>query len=254
MSEVLALCYHAVSPTWPAPHSIPPDRFEAQLRGLTERGYRGATFSDAITATRPGRTLAVTFDDAYRSVFELARPILAKLGLPGTVFVPTAYAGSERPMAWPGVDQWVGGPHERELIPMSWEELAILAQEGWEIGSHTHTHPRLPQLDPQALRGELTRSRAECEERLERPCRSLAYPYGDHSPEVVAATIAAGYETAGAVSGRVRTPHAHLWPRDGIYRDDGAVTFRVKVSPLVRRLRRSHAWRARFLFRRRRSA
>ena len=90
--------------------------------------------------------LAVTFDDAYRSVIELAFPILSRLGLVGTVFVPTRFAGGEEPMSWPGIDQWVGGPHERELVPMSWEELGRLAEAGWEIGSPHVSHPRLTQV------------------------------------------------------------------------------------------------------------
>jgi peptidoglycan/xylan/chitin deacetylase (PgdA/CDA1 family) len=46
----------------------------------------------------------VTFDDAYRSVVEVARPILARLGVSGTVFVP--YIGLERPIA--GRDRSMG--------------------------------------------------------------------------------------------------------------------------------------------------
>jgi len=254
VSDVLVLCYHAVSPSWPSGLAIAPEVLERQLASLVAKGYRGATFNQAVLDPPAPRTVAITFDDAYRSVHELARPVLARLGLPGTVFVPTAFAGTEAPMAWPGIDQWLGTEHERELIPMSWEELRELDAEGWEVGSHTESHPRLPRLEGDALRGELERSRAECEEQLAAPCRSIAYPFGDHSPAVVAAAGAAGYETAGAVAGRVRTSEPLLWPRDAIYRHDSAVTFRIKVSPLVRRIRRSHAWRARFLLRRRRTA
>jgi peptidoglycan/xylan/chitin deacetylase (PgdA/CDA1 family) len=254
VSDVLVLCYHGVSRTWPTGLAIDPEVLERQLAGLVAKGYQGATFTQAVLDPPAPRTLAVTFDDAYRSVHELALPVLARLGLPGTVFVPTAFAGTEAPMAWPGIDQWLGTEHERELIPMSWEELRELQAEGWEVGSHTESHPRLPRLEGDALRGELERSRVECEEQLGVPCRSIAYPFGDHSPAVVAAAGAAGYETAGAVAGRVRTPEPLLWPRDALYRHDSVLTFRLKVSPLVRRLRRSHAWRARFLLRRRRPA
>ena len=54
-------------------------------------------------------------------------------------------------MAWPGIDQWLGGPHEAELMPMSWDELRRLAEAGWEIGSHSRTHPMLTQLDDQSV-------------------------------------------------------------------------------------------------------
>ena len=150
-------------------------------------------------------------------------------------------------MAWPGIDHWIGGPHEDELVPMSWEELGRLADDGWEIGSHTRTHPRLPQIEQAALAEELAGSRAECEAQLSTPCTSLAYPYGDHDPAVVEATRAAGYTAAGALGGRVRSASAMQWPRVGIYHADGDLRFGLKASRSVRRLRASRAWRIRFL-------
>ena len=252
MSDVLVLCYHAMSRDWGAGFSATPDRLEAQIGSLLERGYEGATFSDAVNRPVAERTLAVTFDDSYRSVFELAAPVLARLGVPGTVFVPTAAAGSERPMAWPGIDHWLGGPHEQELMPMSWDELRELAKAGWEIGSHTRTHPRLPELEDEELRTELEGSRIDIEERIDGPCTSIAFPYGDFDARVVAATRAAGFTAAGALAGRVREPGALSWPRVGIYYRDVGLRFRAKASPAVRRFRATRLWRVRFLLRRRR--
>lgn len=91
----MVLCYHAVSETWPAKIAVKPDQLEEQLRLLLRRGYSGATFTEAATAPANGKLLAVTFDDAFRSVLEYAFPILSRLGLPGTVFVPTSFPGSE---------------------------------------------------------------------------------------------------------------------------------------------------------------
>jgi peptidoglycan/xylan/chitin deacetylase (PgdA/CDA1 family) len=243
VSDVLVLSYHAVSERWPAALSVTPDRFESQLRTLVERGYAGATFGDAIAA-RPARskTVAVTFDDGYRSVLSLARPILRELGLPATVFVPTDFVGSGRPMSWPGIDRWLGGEHEPELVPLSWEELGELRAAGWEIGSHTCTHPHLTRLADDALAEELGRSRERCEEMLGAPCRSLAYPYGDHDDRVVEAARAAGYDRACIVPKRLTPPSRLLWPRVGIYHDDGDAAFRLKVSRTVRRLRASPVW------------
>src|SRR6266511_3468208 len=159
-AEVLVLCYHAVSASWPCVMSVTPERMKEQLRMLIDRGYRGATFSDAVSEAPGPRTLAVTFDDAFRSVYELAFPILSELGLPGTVFVPTAKIGTEEPMAWPGIDEWVGGPYEEELVGMTWDHLEELHSAGWEIGSHTCSHPVLTLIDASALEQELRRSRA----------------------------------------------------------------------------------------------
>jgi peptidoglycan/xylan/chitin deacetylase (PgdA/CDA1 family) len=242
VSRVIVLCYRAVSESWPADLSVMPRELERHLRLLVSRGYRSATFTEAIRTTRADRTVALTFDDAYRSVFELAFPILSRLGFRGTVFVPSAFAGSDSPMAWPGIDHWLGGPHEAELLPMSWNQLCSLAEAGWEIGSHTSTHPRLTRLDDESLAHELAGSRRECEERLGRPCRSLAYPYGDHDQRVVQAAREAGYATAGTLPAGWHPSDPLRWPRIGVYHGDDGVRFRLKVSPAVRRLRAGRAW------------
>ena len=228
------LCYHAVSETWPADLSTTPEAIERQLAALVDRGYRGVTFSEAVEGGADKR-VAVTFDDAYRSVTELALPILDRLGLPGTVFVPTAHVGSEAPMAWAGIDRWLGGPHEQEMLCMSREQLRDLDRRGWEIGAHTHTHPRLSQLAEAELPGELELPRRLLAEWLGKPCRSFAYPYGDFSPAVVRAARAAGYSSAATLAASVPTRDPLLWPRVGVYHGDAKWRFRLKATPLARK-------------------
>jgi peptidoglycan/xylan/chitin deacetylase (PgdA/CDA1 family) len=242
MRDVLVLCYHAVSDRWTARLSIAPNLLEEQLRFLVSRGYHGATFHDAVTAPTAARTLAVTFDDAFLSVYEHAFPILSRLGLPGTVFVPTRLIGTGAPMAWPGVDEWVGGPYEPELVGMSWDQVEELAAAGWEIGSHTRSHPRLTAIEAGALVDELEGSRSDCEERLRRPCPSLAYPYGAVDERVAMAAGVAGYSTAAGLPGRSERPERLRWPREGIYVYDDMRKFRRKVSPRLRRARGSAVW------------
>ena len=90
-------------------------------------------------------------------------------------------------MAWPGIDGWLGTEHEHELQPLSWDELRRLQDAGWEIGSHACSHPYLTRLGDDELERELGESRRRLETELGRPCRSLAYPYGDHDERVVRA-------------------------------------------------------------------
>jgi peptidoglycan/xylan/chitin deacetylase (PgdA/CDA1 family) len=241
--DLLVLCYHAVSPTWPAALSVTPLELERQLRYLVGRGYEGATFSEALSHPPARRTLAVTFDDGFSSVRELAFPTLERLGLPATVFVTTDFMGTDGPMSWPGIDDWLGTRHEAELTAMSWDDIRLLAGAGWEIGSHTRSHPRLADLDREELADELRGSRQECERQLDLPCRAVAYPYGAADARVVAAACDAGY-LAGA---GLRTPYrldTRRWPRIGVYRGDTPARFRLKTSPLLRRLRRRQIWRS----------
>jgi peptidoglycan/xylan/chitin deacetylase (PgdA/CDA1 family) len=237
LSEVLVLCYHAVSESWESELAVTPEQLERQVTILLERGYEPARFLDAVAAPPAPRTLAITFDDAYRSVYELARPVLQGLGATASVYAPTDWIGSERPMQWPGIDSWLGTPQEEELQPMGWGELGELCEAGWEVGSHTRSHPRLTELDDELLTAELEGSRLACAAGLDRPCETIAYPYGDVDDRVVAATAAAGYRAAGALPHAPHAAEALRWPRIGIYRWDGPTRFRLKVSPLVRRAR-----------------
>jgi peptidoglycan/xylan/chitin deacetylase (PgdA/CDA1 family) len=239
MQDLLVLCYHAVSPSWPAALSVTPEALESQLAELARRGYRGARFSDALSGKLRGRVVSITFDDNYRSVLELAKPILDRHGYPGTLFVPTDWPGGTQPMRWPGIDSWLGTSHEHELAALTWQELRELADGGWEIGSHTCSHPHLPELDDATLVRELRDSRARIEAEVGVGCTSLAYPYGAHDARVTDATREAGYRWAGTIP-RVLGSLAPLsWPRAPIYHDDDMRRFRAKVSPAVRRLRAS---------------
>jgi peptidoglycan/xylan/chitin deacetylase (PgdA/CDA1 family) len=240
--DLIVLCYHAVSEDWRAPMAVTPKRLDSQLAHLAKRGYRGVTFAEAIGGERGGKRVAVTFDDGYRSVVRLARPILESHDMPATVFVTTDFIGSEQPMSWSGIDRWLSGPHASELTPMSWKEASDLTEIGWEIGSHSCSHPQLTQVDAAQLRVELEGSRAACEQFLGRRCESFAYPYGDVDLRVMEAVMAAGYSAAAAVTADIDHPSPYRWPRVGVYQIDGGRSFRLKVSRPLRRLQRSHAW------------
>jgi peptidoglycan/xylan/chitin deacetylase (PgdA/CDA1 family) len=237
--DVIVLCYHAVSPGWGADLSVSPGTLDAQIGYLVGRGWRSTTFSDAVVSASPGKLLAITFDDAFASVKDLAWPIVRNHGAVATVFAPTAFMDNHTNLEWAGIDHWKNSADSDELRAMDWDDLGELAQDGWEIGSHTCTHPHLTQLDDDALDHELRASRAICADRLGRPCRAIAYPYGDINPRVVAAAAAAGYETGARLSRDLRPSGPLSHPRIGLYHLDDWSRFRVKMAGPIRRLRAS---------------
>lgn len=249
-SDVAILCYHAVSEDWPNVAAIDRATLERQVGHLLKRGYRPRTLSQAFSPGAQGRSLVVTFDDAFRSVLERGLPVLERLGVPATLFVPTDFAAEAAPMTWSSLAQWQGGRFEEELRCMSWEEVRRLATVGWEIGSHTCSHPKLTEIGAEAAAAELERSRAACEEALQQPCTTFAYPFGAHDGEVVELTRRAGYELAVTLGTRLLEPRVReerlRLSREGIYRETSWPQFLAATSPLLGRMRASRAFGSRF--------
>ncbi len=242
MTDVLVLCYHAVSERWHEHLATSPSQMEHQLRFLAQRGYRWTTFAEAISGSTAGPSVAVTFDDGYRSIVRLALPILQRLGVPATAFLPTDFIDADGPMSWPGIDHWAAGPHRDELVPMSWEEVRELVAAGWEIGAHTCSHRRLTELSDEELQAELADSKAICSRQSGVECQTLAYPFGDYDRRIIGAARRAGYIGAATLPTRLHAPEPLAWPRIHVQSSDGPIRFRAKVSRRVRALRRTYAW------------
>lgn len=237
MSDTLVLCYHALSPTWSADLSATPEAFEEQLRALKRRGYHAVTFREAALSTSSKRRVAITFDDAFASVATIGAPILASLGMTATMFAVTGFAERGGRLAWDGIEQWRGGPHDAELQGLDWDALRALRDSGWEVASHTVSHLRLTTLSDADLARELADSRAACTEALGAECRTLCYPYGDVDDRVVAAAGAAGYEAAAGLPARWAPTVPLNVPRAGVWNADDPRRFALKTSRVVRAAR-----------------
>ena len=190
----LVVCYHAVSPTWEHRLCIRPDLLVRQVRALSRFWQVHATFDDAF------RSAAIVF------------PALERLGVSVQIFVCTRYARAGAPLSIPEL----AGDDPAQLATMSWDELREHADRGLRIGSHTVSHPHLTRVSDAELGRELDDSKGEIEAELGRPCRELAYPYGEQDERVRAAARRAGYERAYALRGRKGDPYA--LPRVDLYR------------------------------------
>ena len=213
-----------------------PAALEAQVTRMLADGYEGVTFTDAVRP-RGGRRVAVTFDDAFATVLELGKPILDRLGIPATVFAVSDFAEAGRPLLWDGIDHWKGGPFDHELRSLDWAQLRSLADDGWEVGSHTCDHPRLTRCDDAELDRQLRESREAVARGMGRPCTSIAYPYGDTDDRVAAAAGRAGYEAGAALPARWHACQPLCWPRVGVYHGDDSRRFMLKTSRAVRTVR-----------------
>jgi peptidoglycan/xylan/chitin deacetylase (PgdA/CDA1 family) len=201
--------------------------FERQLATLLRRRFRPASAAEAVAGR--GRLLHVTFDDAFRNVAEHAVPVLERLGMTATVFAATGFAAHGRPPDIPELAAEARA-HPEKLRTLTWEDLRALAERGFEIGSHTVTHPHLPRLSDAELERELAESRARCEDELGRPCPFLAYPFGEHDARVQAAARRAGYEAAFGLRAGTDRANPLALPRVDFYRRDSLLRATLKSS------------------------
>ncbi|HEV3163489.1 MAG TPA: polysaccharide deacetylase family protein [Isosphaeraceae bacterium] len=166
-----------------------PAWFAHCLAALHEAGFRTVDLDAWIRRGRPEleRAFALTFDDGLCSV-KVAAPILARVGFCATAFLVTGRMGSDN--AWPGQP---GGIPRRPTL--AWNDLDDLVAAGFSFGSHTCFHPDLRRVSEEELASELSDSQDAIEQRLAKPCRLLAYPYGVSSRKI-RATAARHYDAA----------------------------------------------------------
>jgi peptidoglycan/xylan/chitin deacetylase (PgdA/CDA1 family) len=201
--QLTVLGWHRLDDTG-RPLSTPPVVFAAQLDELARRGLPVLSLADALdrlsTGTLQRDAVVLTFDDGYASVLEVGWPQLRARGLPATLFVVTDYLDGRRVLPWDAAE--AGAEHTRLATA---DEVLAAAAEGLDIGSHTATHPWLPQLSQREVERELRASRDAVESLLGRAVPSVAYPMGGWNRAVRDAAGAAGY-ASGITVDRGRNP------------------------------------------------
>jgi peptidoglycan/xylan/chitin deacetylase (PgdA/CDA1 family) len=231
------LCYHSVAPAGPRYLTVTPQLFEHQLEQIAAHGLRTGGLEElaAIAAGRPQpRTVFITFDDGFHDNHATVLPLLRERGMKAFVFVLPPLVDEAGPLAWPEVaaDQRRFADSMRSV---DWAMVEEMREGGFEIGSHTLTHPHLPELGEEELRVELGESKARIEARLG-ACETLAYPFGEWSPRVERVAAECGYRFAFGLptSHGQRRAGALTIPRINVdYRDRGS-RFAAKLSPLGR--------------------
>lgn len=205
---------------------VTPKQFEKQILFLIERGYSVQTLTEYLRSGLPKpseKRVCLTFDDAYAGIYTWAFPIMARYGLPGTLFVISGYCG--------GLNTWdvnIGWLRFRHL---TWDQIKTLSNAGWEIGSHTVSHRDLTRLSPAELEFEINKSKQIIEQRISRKVSTFSYPFGKINSKVANEVKSAGYEFAVTMHmNTAKLPIDFSIPRLGIYLFDTMFSFRHKVS------------------------
>jgi peptidoglycan/xylan/chitin deacetylase (PgdA/CDA1 family) len=181
-SAVVFMYHRFGEDTFPSTN-IPLDQFEAHVQELKSGAYTVLPVPQIVAALRegrelPDRTIGLTIDGAYRSVYTEAFPRLKRANLPFTVFVATD-----------SLDRSFGNI-------MTWDNLREMQRAGVTVGGMTASHPHMTDLDPADNRAELARARARFEAELGRAPELFAYPYGEYSLAVRDLVVNSGFAAA----------------------------------------------------------
>ena len=144
--------------------NVTPGAFAEQMEWLAAQ----CTVITLAEAAQGRAGLAVTFDDGFRDNLTEAAPILQRHAIPATLFAVAGRLGA-----------YLDHDAAREDARlMSWSELREFAAQGFEVGGHSMSHPRLSSLDEAGQRTEIADSLDRLRDELQRPVVSFAYPYG----------------------------------------------------------------------------
>ncbi len=195
--SAVIIMYHRFGETNYPSTNIGLEQFEAHLRILGSEGYTVLPVPEILAAIDEGRplpdkTVGITIDDAYASVYREAWPRLRAAGMPFTLFASTD-----------SIDDNLAGF-------MTWQQIRELRDAGVVIGGHSASHGHLAARNNAAVIEELNRANASYQAQLGAVPALFAYPFGETSEAVTAAVREAGFNTAfGQHSGVV---HASVDP------------------------------------------
>lgn len=205
-AQVIIFGYHRfVNQVHRPDTEITPQMFEQQMQELKNKGITVIGMQDFLAWKRgekniPPRAAIVTFDDGWKSQYDVAWPIMKKFGYPFTLFIYT---------------EGVRGGHFGGGEAITWEQLAEMRDAGVDIQAHSETHADLrkaydkiakKKLGPpeyeQWLHNEIARCKETLEQRLGIRVNCFAVPYGFYNQHIKEVAMQAGYEALFTVYGQ----------------------------------------------------
>jgi peptidoglycan/xylan/chitin deacetylase (PgdA/CDA1 family) len=175
-SSMTILAFHRVN-DWMAQDGLTCSsaKLEAFCRFCGDNA-RVVRLSEQVAGCREGKdmggTVSITFDDGYLDNFEVAAPILQRLGMPATFFITTGFIGTQVRAPWDAA-------LTRQPGWMTWDNLRSLIAQGFEIGAHTDAHIDMGSADERMLREDLEISQQKIQRELGTRARLFAYPFGN---------------------------------------------------------------------------
>lgn len=230
LNQAVILQYHHISSTTPPSTSASPEVFEEHLNLIDRLGFQVRPLTEVIAAIKAGRpfedkTVAITFDDGYDSIYLEGYPRLKARNWPFTVFIS--------PRA---IDKNHGST-------MSWEQLNEMQRNGATIANHSLQHLHLlerlsgenQETWQQRIRNDIQQAQTRLKETLNIDNQLFAYPYGEFDEHLKRLLSEEGYIAFSQQSGPVNQysdfQSLPRFPASGIYANPK--TLETKLNSLA---------------------
>ncbi len=191
--SAVIMMYHRFGESAHPATNIRLDQFDAHLEELQSGAYTVLSIPEILATLRAGRplperTVGITIDDAYLSVYTEAWPRLRRAGFPFTLFVATD-----------AIDR-------KFASYMSWDQIRDLRDNGVTIGSQTASHLHMPANRDARNREDIRLSNERFQQELGAAPTLFAYPFGEASVSIQKIVQEAGFTDAfGQHSGALHT-------------------------------------------------
>ena len=151
--------------------NIKMSQFKKHINELKNNNYNIISIDQIVDAlinktNIPKKSVAITIDDAFLSIYKKAWPLLKEKKLPFTIFVSTASVES-------GSKNY-----------MSWKQIREMAAAGVIIGHHTRNHFHLVNKDKETIINEIEKANDDFLKNLGFVPDIFAYPYGEYTYEI----------------------------------------------------------------------
>ncbi len=183
-NSAVAVMYHRFGENEYPSTNIRIQQFKSHVQEMTSDKYNVMSLEKIITNLQagkplPDRSVAITIDDAYSSVYEIAWPMLKSAGLPFTIF-----------MSADPVDQGKGGY-------MSWDQLREMSQSPLvDIAGHSLRHAHLAEINIQTAQHDIQSDFQRIKDEIGKAPALFSYPYGEASTELMNIVKETGYISA----------------------------------------------------------
>ena len=197
------LYYHKVLPKMPKYKKssvVLLKNFDKQMHYLKRKGYTTISLESLSNyldnkQQLPKKSVLITFDDGYYSVYKYAYPILERHGMKAIIFLSSNFInGGKNPekvtLCSPSIKSNLNAlkdikQNPDSYLPLSWNNVHFLKSRGYSFGSHMMNHANLSKLSDLQLAKELKASKKKIELKINKNVFALSYPSGGYNCKVI---------------------------------------------------------------------